>query len=107
MSIDDYFLRSRDKRPPKENRNPTKMSSREATASMPDSPPEEERQQLQANPEYQEALLFWLRCGLAQLTRHFGGTVLSSSASVGGLDPSAYRRSLSRLYGLALNATVY
>ncbi|KAE8277957.1 hypothetical protein D5F01_LYC24000 [Larimichthys crocea] len=51
MSIDDYFLRSRDKRPPKENRNSTKMSRREATASMPDSPPEEEQQQLQANPK--------------------------------------------------------
>lgn len=52
MNIDKYFLRSRDKIPPKENRNPTKTYRSEATASMPDSTPEEEeRQQLQANTE--------------------------------------------------------
>lgn len=46
MSLDEYFLRPRDKVPPKENRNPTKTSRPEATASvsMSDSRPVEEEQ---------------------------------------------------------------
>lgn len=53
MNIDEYFLRSRHKIPPKENRNLAKTSGPEATVSMPDSSPEEEeQQQVQANTEF-------------------------------------------------------
>lgn len=47
MNIDDYFLRSRDKIPSKDDRNPVKTSEPEASASM----LEEEPQQVQANTE--------------------------------------------------------
>lgn len=45
MNIDDYFLRSRDKIPPKEDRNLAKTSGSDTSASMLDSTPEEEEQQ--------------------------------------------------------------
>lgn len=52
MSIDDYFLRSQDKMPPKENKKSNRVSRLEATASLSDFPPlAEEQQQLLANTE--------------------------------------------------------
>lgn len=44
MSIDEYFMRRRDKMPPKDNRKSHKTSRPEANASLPDLPPVEEEQ---------------------------------------------------------------